>query len=61
VVPHWPATSDLKWPSKRYGPLVNHLTSLRCQVSILRVLGPMWYIGTSLWTAGVFNSKIIKE
>ena len=41
---------------KGYGPNWHNLTSLGCQISILRVCGPKWHLGTSSRTAGVFNS-----
>jgi len=44
------------YPLKGYGPKWHNLTSLECQISILRVCGPKWHLGTSSRTAGVFNS-----
>jgi len=44
------------YPLKGYGPKWHNLTSLGCQISILRVCGPKWHLETSSRTAGVFNS-----
>ena len=43
-------------PLKGYGPKWHNLISSGCQISILRVRGPKWHLGTSSRTVGVFNS-----
>ena len=43
-------------PLKSYGPKWHNLTSSGCQISILRVRGSKWHLGTSSRAAGVFNS-----
>ena len=44
-----------------YGPKWHNLTNSGCQISILRVCGPKWYLGTSSRAAGVFSSFLKKE
>ena len=43
-------------PLKGYGAKWHNLTSSGSQISILRVRGPKWHLGTSSRAASVFNS-----
>ena len=43
---------------KGYGPKWHNLTSLGCQILILRVRGPKWHLRTSSRAVGVFNSNL---
>ena len=56
MLPFWGVTALLHL-FKGYGTKWHNLTSLGCQILILRVRGPEWYLGISSKAAGAFNSK----